>query len=130
MVTRSIKYIEALENVQRRATKLVPGLADKTYPERLKYLKLPTLAYRRTRGDMINAFKIIDSGFDSSIKSMLPLSNSGLRGHNRKVYIEPCNRDIRKYNFTMRVRKIWNKLPDNVVNAKNVLKFEIKLDNQ
>jgi hypothetical protein len=29
--------------VQRRATKMVPGLADLTYDDRLKRLKLPTL---------------------------------------------------------------------------------------
>jgi hypothetical protein len=36
-----------IENVQRRATKMVPGLADLTYEDRLKRLKLPTL-----RGDL------------------------------------------------------------------------------
>ena len=47
------KYIDALEKVQMRATKLVDGLADLNYPERLKRLGLPTLVYRRRRGDMI-----------------------------------------------------------------------------
>jgi hypothetical protein len=51
------KHITALENVQRRATKLIPGFKDMTYENRLRKLKLPTLAYRRKRGDMIEAFK-------------------------------------------------------------------------
>ena len=46
----------------------------------------------------------------------------------KKVMIEGCNKDIRKYGFTMRVRKIWNSLPDNVVNAKDVKQFEYELD--
>ena len=37
------KHIDMIENVQRRATKMVPGLADLTYEDRLKRLKLPTL---------------------------------------------------------------------------------------
>ena len=35
--------IKRLEDVQRRATKQVPGLKTLTYPERLQRLKLPTL---------------------------------------------------------------------------------------
>ena len=123
---------EALENVQRRATRLVPGLSQLSYPERLKALKLPTLAYRRARGDMITVFKILNacqkSELDDSIQAMLPLNTSSLRGHDKKLYIESSNKNIRKYNFTMRVRKIWNNLPDSVINAKDVWKFEKGLD--
>ena len=48
-----------IENVQRRATKLIPILSGLSYEERLKKLKLPTLKYRRLRGDMIEVFKIL-----------------------------------------------------------------------
>ena len=42
------KDVTTLENVQRRATKMVPGLGDKSvYEDRLKDLRLPTLTYRR-----------------------------------------------------------------------------------
>ena len=37
-----IKHKIALENIQRRATKELPGMRDLSYVERLK---LPTLAY-------------------------------------------------------------------------------------
>ena len=43
-------FKDALESVQRRATKQIHGIKDLPYPERLKRLKLPTLAYRRIRG--------------------------------------------------------------------------------
>ncbi|XP_057294603.1 uncharacterized protein LOC130623128 [Hydractinia symbiolongicarpus] len=36
-----------VENVQRRATKMLPGMKDLTYDERLRLLKLPSLFYRR-----------------------------------------------------------------------------------
>ena len=41
------KDITTLEKVQRRATKIVPGLGDKSYENRLKDLKLPTMTCRR-----------------------------------------------------------------------------------
>ena len=46
----------AIENVQRRATKLVPKLKNLSYEERLKSLNLPSMYYRRARGDMIETF--------------------------------------------------------------------------
>ena len=42
-----------MEKVQKRATKLVHECNRLPYTERLKYLNLPTLKYRRHRGDMI-----------------------------------------------------------------------------
>ena len=42
-----------IEKVQRRATKLIPTLKDLPYEERLRCLRLPSLNYRRRRGDMI-----------------------------------------------------------------------------
>ena len=38
------------------------------------------------------------------------------------------NKDIRKYNFSIRVRKLWNKLPQNVIDSKDVKHFELALD--
>ena len=54
-----VKHITDIEDVQRRATKLIPEIKQLCYPERLKKLNLPTLAYRRIRGQMIEVYKII-----------------------------------------------------------------------
>ena len=56
--------IKDLEKVQMRATKLVLTVKNLTYKERLQRLKLPTLKYRRTRGDMIEVFKILTGKYD------------------------------------------------------------------
>ena len=53
------KDLEALEAIQNWATKLVPGLGEKSYGERLQALLLPSLYYRRARGDMIECHKYI-----------------------------------------------------------------------
>jgi hypothetical protein len=45
-----------------------PGcLRDMTYPERLKMLKLPTLVYRRLRGDMIEMYKMVSGAYDEQV---------------------------------------------------------------
>ena len=54
---RFIKDIQAFENVQKRAAKLVKQLKDLSYEDRLKKLNLTTLEERRTRGDLIQFFK-------------------------------------------------------------------------
>ena len=70
-----VRQSKLIENVQRRATKLIPNLKNLPYSERLKILKLPTLKYRRLRGDMINVYKILTND-KSCNKNLLPLTKS------------------------------------------------------
>ena len=51
------KHVIMLENVQKRATKLVDDFKDLEYTERLRTVNLPTLIYRRARCDMIEMYK-------------------------------------------------------------------------
>ena len=125
------KQKEAIENVQRRATKLIPGLFHMSYPDKLKELNLPTLTYRRARGDMIQVFKLLSNNdcYDKALPNILKSCNTGLRGHKFKLFQEGANKDIKKFSFTNRVTKHWNRLPKEVVNANNLIQFEKRLDN-
>ena len=44
------KHINHIEDVQRRFTKRIAGFKDKSYEQRLRELRLPSLEYRRVRG--------------------------------------------------------------------------------
>ena len=48
-----------LENIQRRATRLVVNLQNKSYAEQLQILNLPSLKFRCLRGDLIFMYKLI-----------------------------------------------------------------------
>jgi hypothetical protein len=41
------------------------------YEERLRKLKLPTLGYRRVRGDMIEMYKIIKGKYDKDVITLV-----------------------------------------------------------
>ena len=74
-----------IENVQRRATRLVKSIQHLIYPERLKALGLPSLEYRRERSDMIQVYKIMH-GIDKVDKDRLFTMNQykATRGHSQK----------------------------------------------
>ena len=89
-----------LEKIQRRATKLIPGLRDLTYEERLNECGLTTLETRRLRGDQIEVFKILNGyeNIDSNI--FFEIKESKItRGHNYTLVKKQSRLDVRKYSI-------------------------------
>lgn len=131
---RFIKDKTMIENVQRRATKMIPEIKDLTYEERLKALNLPTLAYRRIRGDMIETYKILNSKYDDKVSKFLPLHRENVtypervRGHSKKLYQREYKLGIRKNTFSYRIVPPWNSLPERLVSAPSTASFERRLD--
>ena len=79
------KDIRAIENVQRRVTKILPQLSNLCYEERLKKLSLSTLMYRRNRMDMIQVFKIVQNIDDISMNGLFEFSDTQTRGNSKKA---------------------------------------------
>ena len=120
------KDIKLIENVQKKATKRLYGLRNLSYEERLKKLNLPTLAFRRLRGSMIEVYKIFHVYDEQATPNLMLSTNTTTRGHNFKLYCERSNREHPKLHaFNQRVVRPWNSLPDNIVNAKNTNSFKI-----
>jgi len=121
--------IEEIEKVQKRATKLIKGLKKLSYEERLRKLRLPTLKYRRIRGDMIEVYKVISGKYDSSVSMQIPTNVESLtRGNKYKLIKDSFRLDIRKYSFSARIVNIWNSLPNQVVDVNTVNLFKTRLD--
>ena len=116
-----------IEGVLRRGTKLIPGLKDLKYEERLKRVDIPSMYYRRARGDVIEAYKYTHELYQTT--QILHLdTDTTRRGHNYKLKKRHCQSATRKHFFTFRIVDAWNKLPRDVVNAPSINSFKSRID--
>ena len=66
---------------------MIPELRKMHYPDRLKQLNLPTLTYR-SRGDMIETYKLLTGKYDPQVALALPKNVTGeyfTRGNSDKL---------------------------------------------
>ncbi|KAL5264694.1 hypothetical protein ACHWQZ_G005690 [Mnemiopsis leidyi] len=101
-----------LESVQSRFTRLIDEVGTLPYSRRLEILNLTTLAERRIRGDLIEAFKAT-SGLTDYGSGLFKLSRSG----RNLVSSNRCCKSVTKVKNSKgsflpeRVIPFWNKLP-------------------
>ena len=113
-----------IENVQRRATKMVPELRNLEYADRLRAIKLPSMYYRRARGDMIEVYKYLQYNVEE-----VPLLLDEIRvtrGHSRRLKNERL--ETRQNHFRHRTVNRWNSLTEEVVSAPSLNSFKSRLD--
>ena len=125
------KDIDLLEKIQHRATKLIPNLRNKPYPERLESLGLTTLKTRRLRGQLIQAFKIIKQFDDVNPNYFFKFDQSSItRGNDLKLKYKTQTyvTDPGKNYFTNSIVKEWNLLPNTVINSTSINMFKNRLD--
>jgi len=110
-----------------RATKLVISIKNLIYKDRLKRLNLPTLKYRRIRGDMIEVYKILTNKYDSRVNLYLEKQQDSItRGHSLKLANNRYHYDLRKFSFAPRIVNVWNSLPE--ISADKTNTFKRRLD--
>ena len=56
--------IQKLEKIQWKGTRMIKSIRNLDYEERLKVLNLPSLYYRRYRGDMIAVYNMLHDKYD------------------------------------------------------------------
>ena len=112
-----------LENVQRRFTRLIDGIGLLPYSERLKKLKLTTLAERRMRADMIETYKIVSKSVNYG-SNLIRLSRSGTNIVSKAAITDKTRRE----SFPERIISFWNVLPVYVKASKTVEHFKINLE--
>ena len=110
-----------------RATKLIASLHDSDYGTRLKELRLPSLEYRRQRGDVIFLYKIFNNLVDIDTNDLFMLSLGIIRGHGLKFF--KCHSS-----YLLRSQCIvntWNNtdsIPSSLIETCSLNDFKTKLD--
>ena len=118
-----------VEKVQRRATKLIPSISHLPYEDRLKFLKLPSLDFRRRRGDMIHVFKIMNGMDRLDLHNFFTFPpNNNTRGHSQKLFKGRCRLELRRNVFSQRTVHDWNSLPEHVISCASLNSFKSNLD--
>ena len=123
------KDINEIEKVQRHFTKKIHKTKNLDYEVRLRVQKLPSLEFRRLRGDLIEVFKILKAKYDPlTTNSLLTRQETVLRSNKFKLQKNRVNTKQYLKFFSNRVINIWNKLPNHIVVTDDLNKFKNRID--
>src|SRR6218665_1628965 len=113
--------MEKLEKVQRTATKIIHGYKDLSYEERLKGCGLTTLDKRRSRRDLIEAYKIVTGKEAMRWERSFELAPIKITwgGHWYKLFKKRKGILGQKL-FSARVVDLWNELGDGNVHRRRL----------
>ena len=108
---------------------MVQAIKHFPYPDRLKYLDLPTLVHRRRRADLLQVFRYF-SGLDHfKGENIFILDRSKImRGHSLRMMKQRANTTVRQKSLSFRVVNDWNSLPEGVVMVVSVNSFKLQLE--
>ncbi|KER28530.1 hypothetical protein T265_04665 [Opisthorchis viverrini] len=122
------KDIILLQRIYHRATKLVIGLQNKPYEDRIASLNLFDFYYRRIRGDLILTYNILKTPNHPLEDLFVRRRTRTGRRHDFSLAVPYSRVNCRRNIFAVRVCFIWTSLPPNVVHSPSLTIFKNNLD--
>ena len=115
-----------LEQIQQRVTKQIASMENKPYSEQLRELNLPSLVYRRKRGDMIQAHKLLSTNQENELLEIDP--SHILQGHQKQIHKLHARTRARCSFFLNQIVNLWNNLKENSISAELTDVFKCCMD--
>ncbi|PKU46118.1 hypothetical protein llap_3615 [Limosa lapponica baueri] len=121
--------MDLLDWVQTRAMRMIRGLENLSYEDRLRELGVFSLEKRRLRGDLIAAFQYLKGAYRRDGEGLSTREYSErTRGNGFKLKEGRFKLDIRKKFFIVRVARHCNRFPREAVDAPSLEVFTARLD--
>ena len=120
--------IKNIEKVQKYYTRRILNFRDIPYNDRLQLLAIESLEYRRIIHDLCLVYKFYHGIIAVDFLDLFTISDTYTRSANSlKLKTSFSRLNMKKYFFSNRIVPLWNKLPENIINASNVSAFMARL---
>ena len=102
---------------------------DMPYEDRCQLLKWPTQSNHRTYLSLVKCYKLVFGHYHLKFEDYFELATakSMRANHSYKLFIKPARLNCDKHSFFIRIIKLWNDLPKDIVEAGSFHSFKAKL---
>ena len=103
---------------------MIKCLGNLSYEERLRRCKLINLEIRRSRGDLIETFKILTGREDLPSVHFFEATKSNFTRRHEYKLCRKATGTLKNSYFSTRVINLWNKLDEETINSDSVELFK------
>ncbi|XP_058691655.1 triadin isoform X6 [Poecile atricapillus] len=122
------KDVDMLEQVQKGVIKLTTGLERISHKDRLREMGQFSLEKRRLRGYLLTVFQYLKGACKRAEEGLFTSACSDRTENGFQLKEVGFSLDIREKIFTVRVVRLWNRLPREVVDSPSLEVFKARLD--
>jgi hypothetical protein len=127
---KSKSLVTKIEKIQKFYTRVALSKCKRKpipYSSRLSLFNLEPLSLRRTATDLCMIFKIINGFTHLNSDNFIKISTRPTRHHHQKQISIPTKSNLTENWLFNRSIKLWNSIPDTIIQSKNPKEFKERL---